>query len=628
MDRKRTFGTWLVNSAQTLLTAVVATTLLTATATAKPTEDGGPGVGDPPLRVEMTERPAVLAMVAEDAAGAVIVPKLGLLEARVAALAKAMKVEEEEAGAMVTTMLKKVGIAEGVDLKRGAALVMPELAIMDEPIMLVALPVTDPEKFKTNFDDLEETDAARGIFSGTAKNGSMDEAYMRFENSFAILSNNQNALKLYSKGKADGKVWARLGKVGQTQLMSNSATVYVNLEKIGPMVAPLLQMGLGQAKAQMMKDEDVAEQMGGAEAAAAILDAYGKAAKAVLTNGQAFVIGVGIEPTGATINYGVQFKKDSEPAKMFSPKVPPSVSLDRLPSDPTLAAFAMDARAVDLSPVAKSFTELAKKVPEGAPMGDVIRGYAKSFESMALVDQVAAAWYSPPMKDGEIDMSKLFKFAFVYTSDKPKELLRLGIDYNEKMVDAVSRLAEAQEEGTGEQVRKMMKFERGVEKVEGESVDRWRLDLEAMAKQPGAAPLPEGMQKEFDLYATATDKAMLGATGPSMDLLKATLGAADGSGKLGRRSEFGELRRHLPADRCLEMFIDTRNLARFIAGLTDEPMNKEEFEKLSPMAMSMTSRGGGFGATAFVPTGVLQGMAEGMRGMLPFIDRPRMGPGF
>lgn len=595
-----------------LLTAVIAL-VLGAALRAAPTDDDGPARP----AVQVAKVPQIVAMVPENAAGALIAPNLGELDKRAAAMAKALDMEGDAAAAPLTTMFKQTGLLQGVDMKRGGAIVMPDLNLMGEPQVILVVPVADEAKFKANFRDLEAVEGAEGVMQGSVAEGNMGQAFLRMADGYAMLSERQQGVAGYKTGTADGKLWQRLGAVGQRQLQANHATVYVNLERVGPMVAPLVQMGLMQAKVQMKNNPAQAKAMGGPEAAGVFLDMYGELVKTIFNDGSALTMGLTLDEAGVAVRYGVQFKADTAAAKVFSPRVGPSVTLDRLPSAPTLAAAAMDNRAVDMTPVVKALSEAAKKLGEDSPMHGIVSGYANSIKMMSLIDQGSIAWYAPDKADGEAGVAEILDLAFVYTSDKPAELAKANVEYNEKMMEAMSELAKAQgaDDQAIEKMRNAMKIQTGVAKLDGHQVDRLTMDLEALSDQPGAGPIPEPFKGDLVMSWLTTENAIVGASGKEMTRLKQTLEAADGSGKLGQRSQFTMLRRHLPDDRCAEAFIDIEALGSAMMAAAGDP-DAAEFKGVGSMAVSMTSRAGGAGATAFLPTSAVKGIVEGVQGFM------------
>jgi hypothetical protein len=256
-------------------------------------------------------------------------------------------------------------------------------------------------------------------------------------------------------------------------------------------------------------------------------------------------------------------------------------------------------------------------MPEDTPMRKLMGVYSEGLKMTGLVDQASLAWYAPEVKEGEAPaIDDAMKMALVYTSDDPKKLAKANADYNRSMIEAMTELAEAQDmdKETFEKVRAAMKVETGVGKINGQPVDRMRFDLGAMAMQPGGGDLPQALKGKLDLFWTATDKAMVAASGEKMDLLKQTLATAEGSGKLGMRSAYRELRRHLPPGRCAEFFVDVEAFGKWIAAMEGE--GAEAFPEMGPIAFSMSSRSGGAGATVYLPSTVLKPMVEGLGGLL------------
>jgi len=596
-------------------------------AAAAPADGGGAGPAQPEVRIE--SMPEIVKMIPAGAAAAVMAPDLGAIQADVGALMKAIGVEAEEAKTPVTTLLKQAGLAEGVDLKRGMAVVLPNFNLMGEPKPIILLPITGEGAFLANFEGVKEVEGGDGLIEGRAKKGNLGRAVMRIQGGYAQLAEGADQLGRFEAGAGEaGALWERLGRVGQSQFAMNQATAYLNLEKVGPMVAPLVQMGLMQAKAQMRNNPEQLQELGGPEAAGALIDMYGRAIKAVLTQSHALVLGLNGGAEGAAIRYGVQFKPGSEPAKVFTPSAAPELGLNRLPAGEAMMAGVMDMRAMNFGPLAEGFAAVVKQMPEDSPMTKLMGVYQEGLKMTELTDQASFAWYAPALKEGEQPQAdSVLDLAVVYTTDEPDKLAKVTAGYNESMVEAMAELAKAQgmDDQTYEKLRKSMKVEREVERINGKPVDRVTLDMETMMMQPGGGELPKAMDGEMSVYWTTTDEALVGATGETMDRLQQTLGVAGGSGELGKRSAYRSLRRHLPADRCAEFFVDVTALVKWAMAMEGEV--GAAAPEMGPMAMSLTSRAGGAGATVYLPSGMLKEAVEGLGPLLQLMMMGGMGPG-
>lgn len=560
-----------------------------------------------PARAQF-QAPDVLKQVPEGSAMVLIIPKLSDVNTKLGKFMKDFGDAPDEMLTPVASILEEMGISKGVDMNGSAAIVMPTLQLMGEPRIYAIVPVGDAVSFMTNFESATPSDKSPGVLQVPIKGA--PQGFMKMAGKYAIISDNEQVVAKQAGAEDAKKLITDAGQLGRDVMSGSDAILYINMTKVGPMLQPMVAMGMAQVQMQMENDPGMSAVMGGPELAKVTLQAYQQAISTFLLQSQAVVVGGSVSDAGFTFGSAAQFKKDSAPAKLFPTKAPAEVNLDRLPNKPYLFAMAMDNTAVDWDVMIKAMDEqFTSKLPADSPIADLVKTYVDTMKVMDEFTYGQFAWYPGEMGNP----ADMMNFSYVFGAKEPASAMGKYTSAMKKIAAAMDKLAA--EGGEGMPKTKMTFHENDAE-VAGRKVDRWEIKMDMPAEAMQGNPAATMMMQPWNTYMTATDDAMVMALSSSTDLMAETLKASDGSGKLGSANEMLALsRKGLPAGRFGEMYVDTGPIIKTWMGFMGLMMGggappQVEVPKMPPLAIGMSAKDGAAGMTWHVPTKLIYGIRD------------------
>jgi len=561
----------------------------------------------------------VLEQIPADSAITVVVPNLGAADGDLAAMLGQLPMPVPNAKNPLKAVLSdKLGLANGIDMDASAALVMPVLTL-NEPRFYLLVPVKDADAFEKNFSQRQADPNHEGLDQVKLKN-SGKVLYTKTAGKWVVLGEHPATVARQAAAQDPGALLKPAGSLAQPVLNDSDAFVYLNMPRVGPILNPMAQMGLAAAQQNMPKDTPM---FSDPQTSKVLFEAYGQAVEQILTQSRAVVMGLDVGKTGAMNNLVVQFKPDSAPARLFAPAAttasdsdggkPRTTDLDRMRDDSYLFAMSADVDALNLKPIIKGLkTQVIPKLPEDSAIRDVTQAYLDSMKLMPAFGNAQAAWYPGNTP------KNMFQFAYVYETTRPAEQVRQEYkQMTEQVGAAYEKLSQQIGQGTLE-----MSYHENQGKIGGLDVDRLDMKFNLGGQQQQQGPMPGMMNtpETLSTYIVAKDKLLIMALSPDTGLLKQTLDAADGSGKLSDREALAESRKGLPKHRFAEMHVNVGGFVEMVMNMMVKMMGGPNAQapqqpELPPLAMAMTAEAGAVELTTHAPMTFISGLVKMQKNM-------------
>lgn len=514
--------------------------------------------------------PDVLNQLPQDALVVISVPNLAQLSAKLAMVDKTLRLGRPELQDALSFVKGMTNMHKGLDDNGGLAVALKNLPVDgSDPDVAMVVPVSDYKAFLSNFDVQDTGQPVEAEIQG-------EVVTIRQAGKYAVMSNNAETVKNYQATSIAAKLGAMGGEAsGRSDLM-----VYVDVEKLGPVLQPLLAVGMAQMQAQMLNQGLPEQQL---QMMQSMFKVYGAVANALLTDGQSLVMGLDMSENGLGITYGAQFKQDSGLGQAFAKAPSEPLKLNRVPNRPFLFAMAMDFSNLPM----KRWAENLKLL-----LGD--DAWSKAMLSsldLASLDggQVQGAYYAPGAGAG----GSLFNGVFVYMQQDPAAFMN---KYRESFA-ALNGLQLA--EGFNYQTT----WKANVMQIDGRPVDQYQMKINYPPDLIAGNPMAMFMQ-DFSGYVTATDKAVIMTAGADPLMLKEAIAVSDGSGKMGADPGIAAVAPQLGSNRIMEGYLGVGTVLQMVSQLMSLFAPDAAFKApkdLPPIAMGMSAAGGGASFRLYVP---------------------------
>jgi hypothetical protein len=342
-----------------------------------------------------------------------------------------------------------------------------------------------------------------------------------------------------------------------------------------PMVAQAQMMGamMGGAMPDLQWIQDIAETF--------------------LRDATSTVVGLRAQEAGARLEFGAQFRPESELAGYFNTRGDASQLINALPDMPFLMTFALDARDPNLR---KALLQL---IPTPAdPEAQQQFQALNPLQALELSDGFSFLWGTTPALMGGVFLNTV---AYNRAPD-PDAYLQwvreaMGAIHGQK-IEGITYQTSLQEREVGER-----------------QAHTWSVRMQADQRHPGAQ---QAMQMQMMLFGPAglsgyvakTRGGVVTTYSRNTGLLEQAIAAADTDA--GLRSEAGirAVSEHLPPGRTFEGYIGVRNILETALGVMGmmgaAPMDFELPEAMPPVGMGGTTVGGGVRFSLFLPAEVLE----------------------
>lgn len=542
--------------------------------------------------------PDALGLVPRNAEMVVLVTNPAAFSGKIAQLKEALGLPAPFMDDVLGLFKDQTGMLQGVDDNRPMLLVIQGLSSFvasngdTEPLPTILVPVRDYAAFVGNYSG----DAAAPVTALDMPHGS--DGYAKRLGQYAAMSPEEEIVQAYTPSGAVAAIAERIGKEGAGCMDRSDLVVYVDLEALGPVVAPKLDELVGQMS------KGPAGAMPGMEE---IWAGYANLAKGFLTQGSTLLIGLDLAPEGMGLSKVVRFRPDSTWAEaMQGGRGAAQQQLGRLPDQSFIVAGAFDFRFL---PIERIYGTFFSMMPES------IRGsYEKireQIEPMFEEMQGGAMMLRPPPPDAMMG-GGLINALYAYDVKDADRFMGVVKEYFTGLNGfAVPIMAPGMTAGEGEELPAMTYSTSITENaltVAGVPVNQFTMSVSMppeMMQQMGPAAGFMSMLTNYQGYMAATGSTFVMTTVADPELIGQALRAAASSNGLGSGGAIAAIRdRALPPGSIAEFYLSLGGIAEaangFLGMMGQPPI--EVPSGLPPVASGVSLAAGEISYRLYVPT--------------------------
>lgn len=533
-----------------------------------------------PARAGLAELPAIYDRIPAEATAVLSTKSVNDLDRAVSQLLGAM---EMPALATPSEMLRRVGLAEGVDLTRPLALaLMPGDLEAEAPPALLFLPTTDFNVLMRAL-GADPDGQADAITSFVIQTG--ETLYARAaEGGYAIIGIVRDLV-----AGADGKRGhlkaheANLGAAGARLVESSHIASLIK--------KPLLELLNQRVREEAARNLDKADVFGdmNEEDFQAQAEKVQRTIDAAFTDATDMVVGLQAGSLGLTLDTLVDFTPGSEHGRLFTHPGNSAGYLTALPNQPFLLSMAFDLSAPSIKRFFDAFPTLGRADGEHGPAA------AELTKLLGMTQGVAGAIYTSP---GGILGGLLANTIGFAASDNPAAMMQATRDFITKRAASNGPVAG--------------NVKKNATTVDGVAVDEWSVSVDPTAIPGGAAPQamamafgPTGMggytaPGKTGIYQTYSRNSML---------LSAGFAAEKGQNSLSADRMVSMVSKRLPEGRSAEVYIGVHDIlqqALQFAAMFGMPLNIDIPPQLPPVGMGVTTVDSAARLSTYIPTPVLK----------------------
>jgi len=550
--------------------------------------------------------PAALDRVPGKAPVVVVVRDLESVYTRFSTLAKSMNVSSDEDDDNPLSMAGKMLEAKG--LKRNGSVAFVIVQKGDEPVnfesenppFVILVPVTDYSAFVKGLGAAETS----GIASMTIED---KPAFAKdLGGGYAAIAHDKPLLEGFEgEGGHKAEHAKMFGAGGGRTADTADVLIIANI--------PMLQAQLTKGVAEMKERGEMMAMMAGPAAAQAAgpLKLAQVVSESFIRDAQVGIMGLGLGEQGLWIDLSAQFKEGSEIAGFFDAKGKASKLVSRLPNVPFLFAGAFDLSAPGLKKIARNIGAIQAEAADAAAKSSGAEAPPTAGGITAMlndVDNIDGASFVVGASPGGI-MGGVFANTSYYIATKNPE--KYIASARESMIKADGTAAGG--------ITFKNEYKASSEEIGGVKVDTWSMKMNMDPNDPNAAQMqmvqgmifgPGGMSG----YTAPVDGGVVMTMSQNRPLMTVALESArTGEKGLTQDSLLTDAQAKLPEGRAFEFFLGTKSIMDTIGGLMQMMGGGQAFPipaKLSPIAVGGTTDGGGVQLRTYIPTDVLQAMAE------------------
>lgn len=553
-----------------------------------------------PLGLASADVPGVLDRVPAGTPVVVSIGNVNAFFAQAEAMSTVLQQEEAQAGIqMAKAMLSMPGInAEG-----SAAIAITTLEgfneDMDGPPMVVLLPVSDYAALVANFGGTGEGLEALNIEG--------EEVFARdLGGGYAAVGPKRELVEAFDATEGNtAEHEAMLGDVGQRMASDNTVLVIANMDQLRE---PMMQ-SWDEASANM---EQMMAMGGQAEQGAAQIALIDGMVRAFGRDAQRGLVGISGGEYGFSFELGASFKGGSELAGTFAQSGDAERLLKKLPGGAYLFAYAMDYSSPGIQKVLEAAAAAGQegmKIPGMNPMDFVTQA-----RGMA-----SAVGLNPAGLMGGMFVNT----TVVMDTPNAAEMVKT---FGESITAANGQVASGFSMTTS--------FAAAPEQIGGVDAYKWSMQMLPDMNTPNAMQMQMMMPMLFgpsggpNGYVAAADESTTVVTySTSPTMLEGLVKAAREGGALATDQLVMTQAERLHDDAFMLAYVDVGTVMKAVLptiAMFAGPVNIEIPEAVTPVAMSMSSSGGGVGFRTVVPADVIdlikktgeafEGMQGGMGG--------------
>ncbi len=415
---------------------------------------------------------------------------------------------------------------------------------------------------------------------------------------FAAMAQSEDELKGF-EGKAGNKAAQEklLGKVGSQISDSSDAIVIANIDSLRPMLEEGLKGMREQTEMMVQMAGPQGEQLKGQ------LEMMQGAADSFLKDASVGIMGLGINDSGVSMDFGAQFKEGTECAKMFNAKGDTGAVLTKLPTQPYYFAFA----------------------------GDFSNPGIKQLFRDALAKQQAAANKDGKLDDGTLAMivrniDHLNTFGMVMGAS-PAGLMGglfanttyyAGTTKPADFVASQKATMEALNDKTMEGITYKTTYTAGATTVENVKADQWSMQMNVDPNNPAAMQIQQMQSMLFGMgglsgYIAPVDNGVVSIMSQNTPLLTSAIKAAKEGKGLGDDALLKDAQKNLPEGRSFEGYVGVKALIDTASGFMAMMGGGTAYQtppQVAPIAMGGTTSDGGLRMKVFVPSSTMKTIGD------------------
>jgi hypothetical protein len=362
--------------------------------------------------------------------------------------------------------------------------------------------------------------------------------------------------------------------------------------------------------------------------AKAMLTMYFDAARAILNDGNAALVGFDVADAGVGMTFGAQFKPDSGVAKMLGEGGGTgSETLKQLPNQPYLMAAAMDLRTLGVAALMeKMATRLAD--PSVGWVGELIRGALPMMKSVKTMSQ---AYYVPTqigfnssLLNGvtviDAGQGAAFRDAYrAYVAKMDQMKMNLG-----PMPGADGRVDPNAPPAI---ISVSAQYTDNALQVDGIAVDQYAINytlppqmMQQMGQAAGMMMMMGGTNQTG--YLAVKDQYAIVTTAPDAQLVKAALASVKAGNGLSGQATIGQVNEHLTPKPSAVGYVSVSGIAQtvnqfmMVMGAGGGQPMLEVPADLPPVAFSMSVQDSGVAKRLFVPMPVISFASQTAQNMM------------
>lgn len=563
--------------------------------------------------------PDAFGLVPQDAELVVLVPNPAAFSGKVAQLKTSLGLPMAAMDDVLAMFKAETGMMQGVDDGRPMVMVIQGLsaAFADggEPRPTILVPVSDYAAFVGNYGG----DAAAAIAELDMPKGG--DGYAKRLGAYAAMSPEQEIVEGYKPLGATAAMAGRFGKEGAGLLDRSDLIVYMDLERLGPALAP---------KLNELVDEMADGIAGGVPGMKDAFAGYADFAREFLTQGSTLLIGMDLNQQGVGMSKVLRFRPDAPWTE--SMRGGPGLAgpqLARLPDQSFIVAGAFDLRSLPMEGIHAAFM---KMIPE--PMRQQMVGPMYDKIGPMLAEMNAAAFMLRPPPPGAMMGGGLFNALYAYDVKDAGRFAGLTKEYiaglngfKQPMMMPVPGTME-DDGGEAPSMTYSTSVTENVFAVEGVPVDQFTVGVtmpQEMMLQMGPAAGFLSMFTNYQGFMAATGSTFLMTTVADAELIGQALRAAGAPAGLGAGGPIAAVRqRALPAGSVAEFFLSLAGIAEsangFLGMMGQPPI--EVPAGLPPIASGIAMAGGEISYRLYVPAETSKFAVNTVQGLMASMAGP------
>ncbi|MCB9845712.1 MAG: hypothetical protein H6811_06980 [Phycisphaeraceae bacterium] len=405
----------------------------------------------------------------------------------------------------------------------------------------------------------------------------------------------------------------RLGQIGRSMAAGSDLVMYASVAAFRDQ----LEQGMEQfSDGVNMMGQMMGDQAQGMTQFAQVIEDL---ANSMIRDGRSIIVGLNVDESGVTFDLGAQFNETSEMGARLGNGGNATRLLEHVPDLPYLFAVGMDMESPAVRGFFKQMAELSGEMGQQAGM----MGFMNISKVIDNLDGQVFMMGDPPA----VMMGGLFANTLQVAVSKHPEAL-----YAQSC--AMTREMNGLSQGG---ITFGTSFTEGVSTIENTRIDSWSMRMTPDPENPQGQQIAMAMGMIFGPnmgpggYYAVTDDTVITTFSPNSELMGRALRAERGASTLATNAIVKRAVARVPEGASMFALVGAGNIARQASNVMAMMGAGFDFDipaDLEPVALSMSTRGGGAQFRLFVPEGVMKmvkTVVEQQMGGMDFDEGPREG---